>query len=244
MKYSNGRDEIIVREASTDDIKELAALYKRVAITKDNYLVKLNAGDESFENTGGMFIVNDEESLKKIMNSPNEKLLVGLLNGTICGLIWYTIKGSFEEYSDISYYPLMDSYKEILDCENKEEIISPCGEIIAMGTCVRGVLSFIFFNSMMNSLKEMGYPYHMGEVYRVVAYDDENGHKEANLLNEKSYHFLQNTGGVIIGKAGNKRLEMDGFTVHIKPEVAFFDVNKCAELTAIHLSQKDWKRID
>lgn len=243
MRYSNGIDEIYIREADIGDIPQIVSLYNQVAITRDNYLVKLNEGEASFANTGGMFIINNEETLKRILSLESEKLLIGLLNGEICGFIWLTVKGDSSEYDNISYYPLMDSYREILESENRENIISPCGEIVAIGPSIKGVLSFIFFNSVMKYLDEIGFPYHMGEVYQVLSYDDENGHKDVNLLNEKSYYLLQKSGGVIIGEAESKRIEMDGFTVNIRPKVAFFDTKKCSEITRCHLEEKGWKEI-
>lgn len=240
-EITDGSEKYIIREAIHEDIPTILKLYEQVAITKDNYLEKLNEGELSFAKTGGMFVINNADSMAKIIDSKDERVYVGVCDNKVRGMIWYSLRGEYKDYQEMTFFEDKKDYESLIDKITKDGSASPGGEVMIEKNSKHGVLSMLLFHQMMQDLYDHGDDYLLGVAYRVDGYTDSEGSKEVSLLNEKSFYRLMHSGGTHIGVAKQKHLDMDGYSVDITPMVLVFDTKKCAELTYEQIIKRDLK---
>ncbi|MEG1996387.1 MAG: hypothetical protein RR036_02625, partial [Oscillospiraceae bacterium] len=99
---------VFIRPMKKEDISAVAQMYADVAITDQNNKSKLSPqSEQSFGKTGGMFIVNDQSYLEKLLESDMELMLVAQSKEQeISGFIWYSLdKNNMNGFSSLKFKP-------------------------------------------------------------------------------------------------------------------------------------------
>ena len=239
-EFQNAENEIIIRPMIESDADAVAQLYKKISVTNRNYKKVLSDSDESFSHRGGMFLISSKEDILKILSDRGEKIIVGLYEGEVCGMLWY---GPFEEtaFPELSLFPDCSDLDKYIKDGAKSGSLAYAKEIISQPPKSAGVMAYALFYTMMTDFSSHSIKNAIGEVYRVDSYDDESGHTDCGLLNMPSYNLLIRSGGHHIGTSAVKNIAIDNFCVHITPQVMLWDTADSAEKIIGSLSTKGWE---
>lgn len=211
------------------DIKMAAQMYLKVAITEKNYLERLREGKNSFHNRGGMFLIQNQEILTKLLHSPEERLRLAWHNGRPGGLLWY---GDWyeEAFRGLEAFPESEHPDDILLRLGEQGRLGYVKEIIVTESAPGGATAWQLLLEMMESFCCMGKTHAVAEVYRVKEYEDGQGRHRCDMLNMPSFSTLRQSGGVHIGQTPARQIEMKGFRVVIRPQVFLWDTAKSVEI--------------
>jgi hypothetical protein len=198
--------------AGPQDAGELAGMYAAVAITKSNYRQKLMRGPGDFSETGGMFLIHDKESIVDEMN--RNRSLFGVVRnpaGKACAMLWVCAEDpAFDAFMLDSRETLMFAREIIANRENRLSLAS------------------IMYYTVFAALKGMGYTHSVGEVYKVLEFEDAGAVYESKLLNERSLQSILKTGAAVLGQNPARRVEVKDIpiTALIEPHIVYFDYSR------------------
>ncbi len=220
-----------IRRLTVRDAERLTDLYRRVEITRENYIRKASDPAVSFENCGGMFSVNDLETNRKILSCADDVVLGCESDdgGDLCGMIWYNFRDRSYPFDRICYFEEAEPYRSVIERAVAANTIFPGKEIIVLPEAVRG-LSRILFKTLLTQASEAGFRYKSGEVYHWDAYEDETGLYPCNLLNMPSYRTLLHTGGIPVGTAPRRTIRKDGLTFYVTPHVFLWNIDDAVKM--------------
>ena len=220
------------------DLEKLAALYQKVWIRHEESRNILDPeAPRNFERTGGMFLIQDEESLLRLANDPSEYVWVAREGEGVLGALWCGLND--EKYADPSRIQAYEGCEDLprrimrglLDGTlyfSKEIVVAPGerGRKIAealLGTAMR------FFHAR-------GFRQSCGEVYDVRAMRDEAGERKVGLFNCASCRMLERTGCRIEGEFPPCVVNADGFDALISMRIVRWDLDPSLQLATAELS--------
>lgn len=235
-------DEVIVRKLNKADAVRATELYAQIAVTKNNYIEKFTPTERCFSRQGGMFVINDLDKNKEVIDSENEVMLGGEYKGELCGLVWYSLTCNVSPYEELELSEENRHYLELIKTESAKGNLCPGREVIVVPPAKGGTMVYGLFNCMMTEYAERGIEYMTGECYRVVGYEDHEGYHECNVLNEASFKVLSNTGGIYIGDAPVRKIELDELTVHVIPLVFLWKPADAMKISKELLENKGWRK--
>lgn len=212
-------------EATRNDIPEIAELYRKIAITKQNYNEKFDMkSPNSFSRTGGMYIIHTEETLNEIFDEGKSFIAVARENGKIVGSFWVC------EYDPhfVDFLPTESMFKDKKDYDSllvairNKSIIYP-RELIIDKDCTARKVSLLLFYTIFKCMHKRGYTHSLGEVYRLHSVIRDDKEIVLNMLNDRSFNMTSSTGGFYLGTSPLFNAECDGFTAVIEAQIFDFD---------------------
>jgi ribosomal protein S18 acetylase RimI-like enzyme len=203
------------------DLMPLAALYQKVWIRHEESRSLLDPeAPRNFERTGGMFLIQDEESLLRLATDPTEYVWVAREGVRVLGALWCGL--SDEKYADTSRIRAYEGCEDLpgrvtrglLDGTlyfSKEIVVAP-GE--------RGrKIAEALLGAAMRFFHARGFRQSCGEVYYVRAMRDEAGERKVGLFNGASCRMLERTGCRIEGEFPPCVVNADGFDALISMRI-------------------------
>ena len=210
------------------DAEELTELYLQVEINSENYREKLSPGPASFAERGGMFVINDLATNKRILSSDHDFVFGSFIEGHLVGMIWYDLNDHGYPIGDITYASGFESYRDLLRREQEAKTLLTGKEVIALPEA-HGGLAYLLFENFLSATRSAGNRYMIGEVYHVDGYEDAEGYHPADLLNHPSSRVLERTGGIRIGIARQKIIDKGAYKAYITPQVVLWEMNSAVE---------------
>lgn len=214
------RGEVLYyRKARQEDVKELAGLYKRIAIDRENYRIKLCAGrKDNFEHTGGMFLIMGEGQIRAELENPHS--FWGILqdaSGRILSGFWF---------SDV--FPRLFAW-----ASGGESLVFPV-ELVAAPEEKGRQIGKLMYYTIFKAMAHAGFEKSICDVYRVRAFEDRKGKKEVSLPNLPSRRTIEQIGGRFLGEDSVREIELPGLRVWVSPMVFELEYEKvfpaCREL--------------
>ena len=230
----NGQN-ICLRPMEEKDIPQVARLYRQIAVTEKNYTDKLSENSpSSFSKTGGMFLIQDEESLPYLLET-NTVLLACGEGDKLLGLLVYASCG--EELELVELLSGTAEVQRVLQ-QKRDGFLAYGGEVIVSPDNDASFLFLSLFCVMLESLWNNGLKGVCGEVYRVVQYTDRRGSHEADLLNRRSLASLKRIGAKQIGTLPVREIALKGLEVTVEPLVLYFDLAETVPVLRDFLNEK------
>lgn len=204
------------------DLTAAAALYRAVAVTRENHRLRLKEGEHSFRSHGGMFQIQDLTVLTKLLHDPREHVRLAWYNGEPRGLLWF---GSWEAeaFAGLEPFPESGCESDVLRCLGSQGLLGYAKEIIVTPPAPSRVTARQLFLEMMLFFERSGKPYVTGEVYKVTEFEDESGQHSCDMLNMASYSTLLQTGGKPLGQTPPRKMVLDGFSVTVRPQIFLWE---------------------
>ena len=215
--------------AKEQDIPRLAEIYRNVAVTDQNYTIRLNPmHPDNFSQVGGMFSPLDETEIANIMRS-NEGFFVKIcyLNHII-GLLWVSLSDpDFENY-------LPNSYDQQQNAAIQRAIDSGkvlyFRDIIIDHTSSLQKMPVLLLYGICDWARQNGFTHSLCVVYKVQSYNDGHNHV-VELFNKRSFRVILSSGGIDMGELPKKVVYSKSFSAVIYPEVGSFEhENVCSTI--------------
>ena len=206
---SHNNERFLFRAAMQDDAEELARMYAEISVNKGNYHEKLEPGPEDFSKTGGMFIIHDKDSILEEM--AKSRSLFGIIqspDGCAAAMLWVSLDD-----------PAFRTYK---DTDNDALIFAR--EIIVRLNNIPHLTALLFY-TVFRTLKTLGYTHSIGEVYKVLEYQDRDGTHHCGMLNERSFRSIMDNGAMHTGKNPVRETVVKSIPLIalIEPQIVYFD---------------------
>ena len=209
------------------DIGPLAALYRQVWIRRDGARQLLDPNSPAnFEKTGGMFRIQDELGLLRLLADPSEYVWVAREGGRLLGALWCGLTD--EKYADpsriVPYEGCADLPERVArGLATKTLYFSK--EILVARDARGDGLSEALLDTAMRFFRSRGYEQSVGEVYHVRAVRDEAGERAVGLFNEASLRMLSRTGCRLVGEFPPCVVRADGFDALISMRIVRWDLD-------------------
>jgi ribosomal protein S18 acetylase RimI-like enzyme len=209
------------------DLEPLAAMYRKVWIRRDECRKLLDPeAPRNFERTGGMFLIQNEESLSRLASDPSEYVWVAREGERPLGALWCGL--SDEKYVDPSRILPLPGCEDLpgrvlrglMDGTlyfSKEIVVAPGERGRKIPEALLGV-AMRFFHAR-------GYRQSCGEVYYVRAVRDRAGEREVGLFNGASIRMLERTGCRIEGEFPLCVVNADGFDALVSMRIVRWDLD-------------------
>ena len=208
------------------DLEPLAAMYRKVWIRRDVCPNVLDpATPRNFERAGGMFRIQDGESLVRLLQDPSEYVWVAREGARPLGALWCGLTD--EKYADPS---------RILPCPGFEDLPGRIARGLADGTLYFSKEIIVapdergrrvpeaLLETAMRFFHARGCLESCGEVYHVRAVRDASGEREVGLFNNASYRMLSRTGCRIEGEFAPCVVHADGFDAVISMRIVRWEL--------------------
>jgi hypothetical protein len=205
------------------DVGPVAALYRAVWIHRDNYLERLDPhAPGNFERAGGMFQIQDECGLFRLLRDEEEFVWVAKdEDGEVLGAFWCGLDDP-KYLADGNIRP--PALREKLARSRAEGALYFSKEILIAPGRRGGALAKVLFYVGMRHFAALGYKETCGEVYRVRAVRDGQGAQMLNLLNSASFNMLLRTGARHEGVFAPIDIAADGFEVRLSMQILTWDL--------------------
>nr|WP_251390635.1 GNAT family N-acetyltransferase [Mediterraneibacter agrestimuris] len=215
------------RKAREKDVKEIADLYRGCAICRRNCREKLDKESQnSFEKTGGMYLIFGEEEIRRELHNPGSLWAVFLEKGKVAGSFWIAEENPMLEDGRIREY-----------IGEEEPLIYP-REIIVSPEYSGEMLGQLLFATAFQALEENGFRYSLCDVYRTAAYTLDGIWKRVDLLNKPSYLNMLSLGGRYQGTGDVREISLECLKVKIEPQIFLFSHKETLKLTKQLFTQK------
>lgn len=220
------------------DLKPLAAMYRKVWIRRDMCRRLLDPeAPRNFEQAGGMFLIQDEESLARLASDPSEYVWVAREGERPLGALWCGLSDvKYADPSRILPYPGCEDLpgrvlRGLMDGTlyfSKEIIVAPGERGRKIPEALLGV-AMRFFHAR-------GFHQSCGEVYYVRAVRDGAGEREVGLFNGASIRMLERTGCRIEGEFPPCVVNADGFDALVSMRIVRWDLKTSLQVAgeALH----------
>ena len=212
------------------DIEPVAGLYRAVSIHRGNYLQRLDPrAPGNFERSGGMFQIQDERGLSRLLRDESEFVWVAKdEDGEALGTLWCGLDDPKYLAGGNIRPPALG---ERLARARAEGALYFSKEIlVAPGRRGNGVAEALFYAGMRH-LAALGCKETCGEVYRVDAVRDERGARRMDLFNRASFDMLLRTGARHEGAFAPVEIEADGFRASITMQILTWELASALEKT-------------
>ena len=214
-----GGERIRCRKASIPDVPAIAALYREIAVTEENCREKFNKeSSSSFEKTGGMFLVMQEEEISMEMKNQDSFWAVLEDYEGIGGVFWYSARND-----------LLRNEEEILLPEDfdRRKLVYP-REVIVSSRWKGRKAAQLFYATILKEMMGQGYEYSLCDVYRVTAFQIPDSDRigeviKTSLLNYPSYMSLLGIGAYPLGAGQVKEISLPGYRVWIEPRLFWIE---------------------
>lgn len=212
------------RRAEPEDAPHLARMYRECAIDRSNIKARLTPGGaDAFERKGGMYVIMDEEEIRKRISERDSLWAVieetGIQNGAGAG--GYSLAGSF--------WISMEN-EELPDKLRRAGTVCP-REIIVRREYAGRHVGRLLYHTVFHALLKSGYQKSVCEVYRTVGYEADGVKYPTDMLNRPSYIDMLLLGGKYEGASPVKEIHLKGLTVWVEPYIFSFIHEKALSLT-------------
>jgi GNAT superfamily N-acetyltransferase len=232
LTRADGR-HLVISPMSEADIESLATMYRQVWIRHDEYRRVLNPKEpRNFEREGGMFLIQDAESLARLLADSSEYVWVAREGGRPLGALWCGLTD--EKYGDPSrIVPLSgceDLSGRILRGTSDNTLYFSKEILVAPGE--RGMsLPEALLDTAMRFFHARGYRQSYGEVYYVHALRDGEGERAVGLFNNASFRMLARTGCRMEGEFQPCIVRADGFDAVLSMRIVKWDLGSSLQKT-------------
>jgi len=228
------------------DLEPLTAMYRKVWIRRDLCRSLLDPeAPRNFERVGGMFLIQDEESLARLASDPSEYVWVAREGERPLGALWCGLSDvKYADPSRILPYPGFEDLpgrvlRGLMDGTlyfSKEVLVAPDERGRRIPEALLGA-AMRFFHAR-------GFCQSCGEVYHVRAMRDGAGEREVGLFNDASFRMLERTGCRIEGEFPPCIVNADGFDALVSMRIVWWDLDVSLRmageaLTAAGLSMEE-----
>ncbi len=197
-KLTTKKGNVYYRKGTAQDAPQIARMYEKAKIHKDNYQERLcKDGEDSFRKKGGMFIIMTEASIRAEIEDPHSFWAVMEdERGVVIGCFWFLDRG-------------------------REGVVSPMEILVSEAWSGNSLGSFLYYTSFC-ALEKLGYKCGVCEVYEVTGFQRACGGEScerisACLLNGPSYHVLMEIGGIEIETGTEREILLEGLRVWVRP---------------------------
>ena len=238
--YPKGK--ISLHPLMNEDIPAVAELYREVWITAQNFRERLSMdNDRSFKNIGGMFIIQDAESLKKMLHNPLHIATVAKnQQGQVIAFIGIGfISPDRAAHDKITYFDWCRHFDDEIRQADRSGALAWGGEMISAANHLYPSFSVPLIHTQFRLMQNRGIRLTLGEIYRVTGYSRDGAAIETDLLNERSMAAFKRIGAVHIGESPTKRLSLDSLQVTIHPQVICCDINEALKATCRVMHDKN-----
>lgn len=215
---------VTLRRLGLADAPRLDEMYRSCEIGTHNYREKLTPGEKSFENIGGMFLINSPERNRELLTGSGV-MIGGELDGKLSGMIWYDTADCAYPFDEIRYTDETASYRDTVTTLAAEHRVFPGKEVIVMPEA-KGQMAYELFAALLSAGGEAGYTHMIGEVYCADGYEDGDGFFPCHMLNIPSFRTLQKTGGIHLGTLPQKIISKDPVRYYITPQVFLWNISE------------------
>lgn len=225
LRRVDGR-QLVISAMSQTDVEALASLYQKVWIRSDTYRRMLNSLEpHNFERSGGMFLIQDQESLARLLEDPSEYVWVAREGGRFLGALWCGLRDAkYSDPSRIVAFPGCEELPSRIRRGLNEKTLYFSKEIL-IAPEARGLrLPEALLKNAMRFFHERGYRESCGEVYFVHALRDEAGEHPVNLFNSASARMLSRTGCRLEGAFPPCVVHADGFDAVVSMRIVHWDL--------------------
>lgn len=212
--------DISVELATVDDIDELARLYEKVGMSPENMQEKLFDPDKSFEYTGGIFhLLNDE--LAEMIDSGRYiflKVSVEDENGDPRVIACLSVRTDNKEYKQLAFN--LSEFSERVQAKFKEAVdnnrVAAALDIVVDPEFQGRKVSLAVEYCMSKILARRGFDFAMFEIYKIVGAQNEDGEIfELNLPNGPSLRIHSMIGAKDVGTVERPTQEVGDWQVAV-----------------------------
>ncbi len=205
------------------DVEPVAELYRAVWIHRGNCLERLNPhAPDNFERAGGMFRIQDERGLLRLLRDETEFLLIAKdEGGEALGMLWCGLNDP-KYLSGRNIHP--PALGERLAHAQEARTLYFSKEILVAPGRRGNALAEALFYAGMRHFAALGYSETCGEVYRVRTVRDAWGERPVNLFNSASYNMLLRTGARHEGTFVPVDIQGDGFSTNISMQILTWEL--------------------
>lgn len=240
-KYAFQDNSIEIRSAVLSDSSDIERMYRKISIDKRNYRASLSEGD--FSKLGGMFQISTLDDIEKRIQNPEEKVIVGSVNGKNVSSLWFG-RADKNVFCRIKPDPFYEPIAAVISDKLEKGRLGAFKEIISLRCEASGVMPFLLNLEAAEALKTEGFDDILCEVYEVVGLEDENGFTEHHWLNYASVDTVTSNGGVQIGVSETKQVTIEDFTVHITPHIFLWNTENTISVASDILHRKGCKPVE
>ncbi|MGJ4849190.1 hypothetical protein ACH6CV_02950 [Bacillota bacterium Meth-B3] len=229
---------LVISPMSEADIEPLASLYRRVWIRRDASRRVLDpAASRNFERTGGMFRIQDADSLARLLADSSELVWVAREERRPVGALWCGLTD--EKYGDPSRilpYPGCEDLPERIAQGFADGTHYFSKEILVAPGARGRMLPEALLACAMRFFHARGCLRSYGEVYHVRAVRDDSGERAVGLFNGASYRMLSRTGCRLEGEFLPCVVHADGFDAVVSMRIVRWDLQSSLATTREALS--------
>lgn len=229
MNYYYNSSIITIRNAAIGDVPAIEYMYRKIAITKDNYKTALPEGNGTFTSRGGMFEISSAGMIRERLEDENQFVLVAEVDGVPMSMLWY---GKVDQESFKKVIPFSGQEEQVAYVLNrlKENNLGCANEIISLKSSCSRVIPYLLNLEMINSLMKIGLEEFILEIYRIDGYRDVSGYHRSGLFNRASANIIEKNGGVKIGYLPQKNVSLDGYQAEITPIIYFLNCRQSKDI--------------
>jgi ribosomal protein S18 acetylase RimI-like enzyme len=169
------------------DIEPLAALYQKVWLQRSVYRRALDPTEpRNFERAGGMFVIQDEKGLARLLSDPTEYVWVAREEGRLLGALWCGLTDSkYADASRILPHAGCEDLPERIRRGLRDGVVYFSKEIL-VSPDDRGLsLPEALLEASMRFFHARGFRQSYGEVYHVHALRDGEGERPVGLFQQR-----------------------------------------------------------
>lgn len=230
---TSGR-QMVISPMTNADIDMVARLYRDVWIHRGNYKDRLDPGArDNFERAGGMFRIQDERGLSKLVHDESEFVWVAKSeDGEALGTFWCGLNDpKYMESERIQPFPGYPDLSGHVQHAFAERTLYFSREILVSPACRGTALAETLFYTAMCNFYSRGYTMTCGEVYRVNAIRDAHGEHKVDMYNNASHNMLLRTGARCEGAFAPIQIQADGFIATISMQIMVWELASALEKT-------------
>lgn len=230
------------RRAEPEDAPRLARMYRECAIDRSNIKARLTPGGaDAFERKGGMYVIMNEEEIRKRIGERDSLWAVieetGIQNGA--GARGFGSASGAEtraSASEAGGYSLAGSFWISMENEELPDKLRRAGTVCPREIIVRREyagrhIGRLLYHTVFHALLKSGYQKSVCEVYRTVGYEADGVKYPSDMLNRPSYIDMLLLGGKYEGASPVKEIHLKGLTVWVEPYIFSFIHEKALSLT-------------
>lgn len=227
---TNG-DRFVISPMTEADIVPLASIYRKAWIRRDMARRVLDAGSPmSFEKAGGMFLIQDAESLAHLLDDPSEFVWVARAGNQPLGALWCGLND--EKYQNPSCILPQNGFETLpgyIESGLSNGTLYFSKEIIITPDQRGRGLPEALIDISMRFFYARGYQQSCGEVYYVHTMCDDKGEHAVGLFNGASFRMLLRTGCRLEGEFPPCVIHADGFEALISMRIVRWDLEPSLE---------------